>query len=589
MPKKSAAPRDSTGPSKRIDAQARKRLKWWKEARFGMFIHWGLYAIPAGRWKGRYYSQIGEWIMHSAKIPAREYEQLAPKFNPVKFNADEWVGLAKRAGMKYLTITSKHHDGFAMFDSPCTEYDIVDATPYGKDPMKALAKACKKHGIKFCFYYSQTQDWYERDAVGNTWDYTPPTRRAFGQYLRRKVKPQLRELLTQYGPIGIIWFDTPMSMTLRESRDLQRFVHSIQPKCIVSGRIGNDIGDYGSLGDNQVPRGPVPSNEAWETPATLNDTWAFKTDDKEWKSERVLLRLMVDLASKGINYLLNVGPTAEGIIPKPSVTRLEAIGRWLSTNGDAIYGTEANPFPYEFSWGRITRKGTRLYLHFFDWPRGRFRLVGLRNRVGRARLLADPKAQVVLEQSHETAADTHEVVLRLPAKRPDKHVTVVELTLSGKPDAVQTPLPQSDGTIELPAHLAEIHNPARGKTAILGHGGVMENWTSKRSWVSWRFRTSRPGRYRIRVILGTSRNSRTLVSGHRVEATVGTQRSAGTLTRSNLVDSVRTRYFKEAVTDLGAVELRSAGAHELKIRALRINSKAPVGLVLAGASLVPAG
>ncbi len=588
MATKKAQPRGAMGPSKKNEAEAQKRLKWWREARFGMFIHWGLYAIPAGRWKGKYYSRIGEWIMHSARIPAKEYAKLAGQFNPVKFNADQWVGLARRAGMKYLTITAKHHDGFAMFDSPCTEFDIVDVTPFGKDPMTTLAKACRKFRIKLCFYYSQTQDWYERDAAGNTWDYTPPTRREFGRYLRRKVKPQLKELLTQYGPIGIIWFDTPQDMTLRESRDLQRFVHSIQPKCIVSGRIGNDIGDYGSLGDNQIPRGPVPSGEAWETPATLNDTWAFKTDDREWKSDRILLRLLVDLASKGINYMLNVGPTAEGIIPKPSVTRLEAIGQWLSTNGAAIYGSEASPFPYEFSWGRMTRKGSRLYLHFFDWPRGRFRLVGLRNKVRKARLLANPDADVAMSQSHDAALDTHELVLKLPTKRPDKHVTVIELTLSGKSDAVQTPLQQPGGTVELPAHLAEIHNASRNAPAILGQSGAIEHWTNKQNWVSWKFRTITPGRFRVQVILGTSRGSRTLVSGHRVQATVGKSKFTGTLTKSNLVESVRTRYFKESVTDLGVVALDSTGEHELKVRALKINPKAPVGIVLAGASLVPA-
>ena len=241
------------------DAATAKRLKWWLDARFGMFIHWGIYAVAEGLWKGRYYERRpGEWVMHSAKIPVKEYTRLAEQFNPVKFDADEWVGVAKQAGMKYLVITAKHHDGFAMYDSPSSPYNVVRATPWGRDPMKELSEACGRAGIRFGFYYSQTQDWYEKDAAGNTWDFKPPTRCEFRRYLKRKVKPQLKELLTQYGPIGVLWFDTPRNMDLRESRELKRFVHSLQLDCLVSGRVGNNIGDYGSLADNQVPRGTLP-------------------------------------------------------------------------------------------------------------------------------------------------------------------------------------------------------------------------------------------------------------------------------------------------------------------------------------------
>ena len=417
------------------------RLKWWREARFGMFIHWGLYAVPAGVWKGRQIRGIGEWIMRRAQIPVKVYEKLAGQLNPVGFNARRWVKVAKDAGMKYIVITSKHHDGFAMFDSPSSDYDIVDATPWGKDPMKALARECKKAGIKLCFYYSQYQDWHAPNGGANDWDFDED-KKDFSKYLRTKVRPQLHELLTQYGPIGIIWFDTPGKIKRSQSLALKRYVHKLQPRCIVSGRVGHDLGDYRSMGDNQIPAGRVEGD--WETPATLNDTWGFKTNDKNWKSVKTLLHLLVHLASKGVNYLLNVGPTAEGIIPNPSVDRLREVGRWMKVNGEAIYGTSPNPYPYEFDWGRITAKRGKLYLHVYKWRR-KFVLRGLRNRVKGAYLLANRRRKIEVSQSHDKGLDQHVLELRLPSKKPDKYVSVVVLEIAGPADVDASPLRQPDG------------------------------------------------------------------------------------------------------------------------------------------------
>ncbi len=421
--------------------KSKDRLAWWREARFGMFIHWGLYALPAGTWKGKRIPGIGEWIMHRAQIPVAEYEQLARKFNPVKFNADAWVKVAKDAGMKYIVITSKHHDGFAMFHSRVSKYNIVDATPYRRDPMKALARACKKAGIRLCFYHSQDFDWHHPGGAGNEWDYQPIAdnragfRRRFAGYLRDKVRPQLREILTNYGPIGLIWFDCPAHVTRAQSMDLKNFVHKLQPKCLVNGRVGNNVGDYGSMGDNQIPAGRVEGD--WETPATLNDTWGFKSYDHKWKSVGRLLYLLVDLASKGANYLLNVGPTAEGIIPKASVDRLKEIGKWMKVNGEAIYGTSPNPYPYELPWGRITQKSGKLYLLLFKWRR-KLVLPGLRNKVKAAYLLRGGK-KVQFSQTHDKAADHHAVELKLPARKPDKYISVVVLEIAGKTNVDESP------------------------------------------------------------------------------------------------------------------------------------------------------
>src|SRR5712691_1100332 len=290
-------------------AAKEKRLAWFREANYGLFIHWGLYAIPAGEWKGRRSPGLGEWIMNRSRIPVREYARLASQFNPVKYNADEWVRLAKDAGMKYIVITSKHHDGFAMFKSKASSFNIVDATPFKRDVLKELADACARGGIRLGLYYSQSQDWHERNGAGNTWDFGADEKKDYDQYLRGKAEPQVRELLTGYGKVALIWFDTPRMMTGDRPHRFARIVRELQPDTLIDGRLGAE-GDYTSTGDNVVP--PDVSGEAWEVPATINHTWGYRTDDTDWKSPGQIAFKLVDIVSKGGNYLLNVGPTAEG-------------------------------------------------------------------------------------------------------------------------------------------------------------------------------------------------------------------------------------------------------------------------------------
>ncbi len=409
--------RESSG--QRAGARGDPRLDWWRDARFGMFIHWGLYAIPAGEWKGEQIPGIGEWIMHRARIPVREYEPLAARFNPVRFDAAEWVSLARRAGQKYLIITSKHHDGFSMYDSKVTDYDIVDATPFGRDPIRELAAECQRQGIRLGFYYSQTQDWHHPDGDGNDWDYDESAK-DFAGYLERYVKPQLRELLTSYGPVSVIWFDTPRRITTEQSQSLVDFVHHLQPACLVCGRVGNHLGDYASTRDNTIPADSLDLD--WETPATINDTWGYKKNDHHWKSPRELIQKLVDVVSKGGNYLLNVGPTAEGVIPQPSVERLLAVGTWLETNGESIYGTGAGPVQ-GLHWCRATAKPGRTYLHVLDWPvGGDLRVPGLRSKVSRAYLLADPA-----RGSLSVTAEPDALLIKGPARPPDPDDSVVVL------------------------------------------------------------------------------------------------------------------------------------------------------------------
>jgi alpha-L-fucosidase len=419
-----------------------ERLDWFRDAKYGLFIHWGLYSIPAGQWNGRSVPGLGEWIMNRAKIPVREYETLASRFNPVKFDADAWVRLAKDAGMKYIVITSKHHDGFAMFGSKASSYNVVDATPFKRDVLKELADACARAGMRLGFYYSQAQDWHEPGGAGNTWDFGPDDRKDFDRYLRGKAEPQVRELLTRYGPVALIWFDTPRMMTPERAKRFTDIVRDLQPATLIDGRLGAE-GDYVSTGDNVIP--PGAQEKPWETPATINHTWGYRSDDHDWKSAGDITFKLVDIVSKGGNYLLNVGPMADGTIPQPSQDVLRTVGRWLKTNGEAIYGAWPSPFGGEFGepsargdkdlrgnplflphdeW-RVTAKPGRLYFTLFADPRVPFELPAMKNPVKRAWLLANGNPVKTKEEDGRT-------FLLIERPLPDPMATVVGVEIEGE-------------------------------------------------------------------------------------------------------------------------------------------------------------
>ena len=418
-----------------------ERLRWFHEAKYGLFIHWGLYAIPAGEWKGKRIPGIGEWIMFRTPVPVREYEQLTKQFNPVKYNADAWVQLAKDAGMKYIVITSKHHDGFALFDSKVSTYDVVDATPFKRDILKELADACAKHGMRLGFYYSQAQDWHDPDGIGNTWDFGPDEKKDFDKYLRAKAEPQVRELLSGYGPVALVWFDTPRMMNADRAQRFTDIVRSLQPKTLIDGRLGA-AGDYVTTGDNVIP--PDVQSEAWEVPATINHTWGYKSYDHDWKSPGAITFKLVDIVSKGGNYLLNVGPMADGTIPQPSQDILRAVGAWLKVNGEAVYGAGATPFGDELGepsskgtkdvrgqplmlarteW-RVTTKPGKLYFTFFAEPRAPFELPPMKNKVKRVYRLADGAAVDVKVEGSRTFLNIERPIL-------DPMATVVVVDIDG--------------------------------------------------------------------------------------------------------------------------------------------------------------
>ena len=441
------------------------RMKWWREARFGMFIHWGLYCVPGGVYQGKPLSTYGEWIMAKAKIPIAEYAAFAPQFNPVKFNADEWVKVAKDAGMKYIVITAKHHEGFAMFPSKASKYNINDATPFKRDPLKELAEACRKQGIKLGFYYSQNLDWYHPGGgVSRSEDWDLSHKGDPDKYVNEIVIPQVKEILTNYGEIPIIWWDIPGGVIDKPRADrIYKTLMECNPNIIMNNRLGG-----GYKGDTETPEQKIPPQgypgRDWETCMTINGTWGYKIKDLKFKSTQVLLNNLIDIASKGGNYLLNVGPSPEGIIPAGEVERLAEIGKWLQVNGESIYGTSATIFGEEcgsFSDTEKDSKGNaifnkkwdwrctvgsastdstgssqagsgqacKVYIHLLTWPGAVFTLdaKGRIDGVTKAYMLADPK-----KESLKVSRDGTKLTVSLPVQAPDPIASVLVLETQTK-------------------------------------------------------------------------------------------------------------------------------------------------------------
>lgn len=485
-------------------AQRDARMKWWREARFGMFIHWGVYSVPAGAYNGVEYERIGEWIMNTAEIPVARYREYAGEFNPVKYNPEFWAELAKQAGMKYIVITSKHHDGFAMFPSDVTDWDIADASPYGKDLIGPLAKAARKRGIRFGLYYSQAQDWVHPGGAKarhgqEGWD--PAQAGDFDEYLTKIAIPQTREILERFQP-DVIWWDTPINMNEARAR---RFLPVLEPypNLIVNNRLVRPE----PRGDFDTPEQRIPGTGIdgdWETCMTMNTTWGYKYFDHNWKSTETLLRNLIDIASKGGNYLLNIGPKPDGTIPQESIDRLHEIGRWMKVNGESIYATTASPTALP-SWGRITKRvedgATTLYLNVFDWPTDGQLPVSVNNDVAECHLLADPSRKFEVEHVAGEGLLVH-----LTGDAVDPISSVVVLKIQGVPVALHQATPQNDrGEVRLTAIDADIHSTRNTEPRAEGEGrnSHIGYWDDPSAWLRFRFQLDRPGEFDVTLFTAT--------------------------------------------------------------------------------------
>jgi len=427
------------------------RVAWWREARFGMLICWGLYSIPAGVWKDKVHATgYSEWIMFGEKIPVKEYELLAKRLNPSKFDATAWVAVAKQAGMKYMVLTTKHHEGFSMFKSQLTPYNIVEATPFKRDVTRELSDACRNCGMRFGCYYSIDRDWYRPQGSNNyqqnnSWDFPDTKREDFDRYFATFAKPQVEELLTNYRP-DLLWFDEIEMKTDAQVEDLYQMIRKLQPRCVVNSRIKGPrfpdripppYCDYISTGDNEIADKALGFE--WENPGSMNTGYGYNENDHNWVEAPEIVFRLVDIVSKGGNYLLNVGPTAEGLIPEACIQRLAEVGAWMKINGEAIYGTNPSCFGAEYGqstkakdadgdgrktipsrqW-RCTTKPGKIYFHIFQWPGTKFEVAGMKPTATKAYLLADAD-----RKSLPIAQDGKKFSVTLPATAPGKIASVL--------------------------------------------------------------------------------------------------------------------------------------------------------------------
>lgn len=475
-------------------------IQWFKDAKFGLFIHWGLYSQLAGSWKGKRYYGSGEWIMHQAKIPVKEYEQVAKEFNPTDFNADAWAQLAEDAGIKYMVITAKHHEGFAMYDSRVSDYTIVKASPYRRDPMKALADATRKRNIRFGFYYSQFVDWHEPNGGGNEWDFNA-NEKNYQLYYQQKAIPQLKELLTQYGPLSIVWFDLPGGLSKTETQKLVDSLHALQPQSLFSSRVGQGLGDYKDFGDSEVP--PVPIKGAWESIYTHNDSWGYIEHDMNFKTSTEIIQLLANVASKGGNLMLNVGPDGKGNIPNYSIKYLKETGKWLATNGESIYGTTAGFIPAQ-PWGVTTAMQGKLFLHVFNMPaNGKLLVPGFMSGVKKVYALAGKKQLSFQRRENDIVID-----LAASTKTTADTVFVVEYSDENKqpPYDISSPVTVSQQyeTNNIDAVFAKTNGNAKVESLTFSHyfgdwkhATCVTEMATPNDYVTFQISITDPGDYKI--------------------------------------------------------------------------------------------
>jgi alpha-L-fucosidase len=564
------------------------RVAWWRDARFGMFIHWGVYSGLGGEWNGEPVKGYAEHVMRIKRIPRQQYlDEVVHAFNPTAFDADAWARLAKKAGMKYLVITSKHHDGFAMFDSQVSPYNIVQATPFKRDPMKELRAACARQGIKFGFYYSHAWDWEHPDAPGNDWDRDNPggDKQLHGgarwweqspdfvtrdeHYVATKAIPQVKELIAKYHP-DILWFDTPSKQPPFLNLRVLNAVRQTDPTVIVNSRIITGVdrtmggeynyGDYLSTADRPAEFRPVDGD--WEGIPTTNESYGYHKSDRSHKPASHFIRLLAKAAGKGGNLMLNIGPMGDGRVDPADVSILEGIGAWLDKNGESIYGTSRSPLPVQ-TWGAITSRasagGARLYLHVFDWPGDRALLVaGLQSNIRKAYLLSDPKQSPL--DVHRANAD--DVTIALPNAAPDPIDTVIVAEVDGSGPVKAEPSLLVRGRGETLLHVFDGTLAGAGARYDDGKANrdCVTEWTGTTATVTWDVRVTDPVRMTIAADYAAAEKH-----GGAYDVTVGDQRFKATVERTGADQQFAKR-------EVGTVSLQP-GHYKVTVTPTRIDGE----------------
>lgn len=489
-----------------------QRIQWWRDAKFGMFIHWGIYSLPAGEWKGKKVGGYAEHLMRKEKITRKDYLDVAHQFNPVLFDADKWILDAKKAGMNYFIITAKHHDGFAMYDSKVSDFNIMVQTPFKRDPMAELAAAAKRHGMKFGFYYSHAFDWEHPDAPGNDWEYKnpggdlglhggvnwyaehPELLPKAVKYVDEKAIPQIKELLTKYHP-DILWFDTPQKLPLSENIRILKAIRETDPNVVVNGRLvrnaNANFGDYKNTADRPAEFYPVEGD--WEAIPTTNESYGYSKYDDSHKSPGFFIQLLAKAASRNGNLLLNIGPKGDGSFDTKDSKILSGIEKWVSKNSESIYKAHKTSLPLQ-SWGVTTQSDNKLYLHVFNWPKdGKLYVGGLKSKLDNAYLLTDSKKTKLSIQS----IGDGDFYINVPKNAPDTANTVLVLPLKGqlKTDNLRY-ISTNTGLTRLLAFDAELSKGfgfGDGKTDRF----YVEGWGKKEQEVKWNFRTTSPQKFKI--------------------------------------------------------------------------------------------
>jgi alpha-L-fucosidase len=551
-----------------------QRIAWWRDAQFGCFIHWGVYSTFGGEWNGKPFKGYAEHMMRIQKIPRADYlAKVVSVFNPVKFDADEWVKLIKSAGMKYVIITAKHHDGFAMYPSSVTKYNIRDATPFKRDPMRELSDACKRNGIKFGFYYSHAIDWEHPNGPGNDWDYDNPggDKQLHGgttwfdqhpelfpriqSYVDQKAIPQIVELLRTYHP-DILWFDTPSRLPLSENLRILKAVRAVDQNVVVNGRLarglGHSFGDYLNTGDRAAEI--VPTEGDWETIPTTNESYGYHKFDLSHKPVSHFIQLMAKSAARGGNVLLNIGPMGDGLIDPRDQEILRGLGKWLAVNGDSIYNSERSPLPVQ-SWGESSLKGAKLFLHVFNWPAdGKLVVGGLKNVPTAAYLLSDSRKRPLPARQ----LNDSDLVIRVPRQAPDTADSVVVVELNGPLNVNPTRLLAVNESNILRTFDGDLH----GDGLRYGDGKALRayvmEWKKAEDWVGWKVRLNRPSEFEVKVKYTTASKENT----GSYEIAFGQQKLTGAV-KPTASESEPT------VVTLGRVKL-GAGPHEIAVRPVAI-------------------